>query len=110
MIMADMDPTIGNWYHEAGSARHFEVLNVDEDDGLVEIRFDDGDNAHFLLDAWYEMDLEPGTQPHGSTRRGDEAGAGRRGRDERLSDEAFRRATQWGERSPDDFDERGHDA
>lgn len=112
--MAQMEPVIGNWYYDADSERSFEVINFDEDDGLVEIRYEDGDNEECLLDAWYERELEPGA-PSGHWRADDEElpeeeGGPRGARDEdELSDEALRRASQWGERSPDDFDERGHD-
>lgn len=82
-MAADMEPVVGVWYFNADSERSFEVINFDEDDELVEVRYEDGDNEEFLLDAWYELNLEPGAPTAGwqddddeDTRKGGVADAG----------------------------------
>jgi hypothetical protein len=97
-MATDMEPVIGNWYYDADDERSFEVIRLEEDEELVEVRYDDGDVEELALDAWYGMSLEPGA-PSGDLDLGEEE----------LDDEQFRRASGWGEKNPDDFDERGHD-
>lgn len=98
-MATDMEPVISNWYYDADEERTFEVIRFEEDEELVEVRYGDGDVVELALDAWYDMNLEPGA-PSGDLDLGEED----------LDDEQLRRATGWGEKSPDDFDERGHDA
>lgn len=54
----DVDPIVGNWYRDLERDDRFEVVAVDEDEGIVEIQFFEGDVEEMDVDTWYEMDLE----------------------------------------------------
>lgn len=54
----DIDPIAGNWYEIKGKGQKFEVVAVDEDSGMVEIQYFDGDLEEIDIDAWSELDLE----------------------------------------------------
>lgn len=51
------DPIIGNWYENREKAQKFEVVALDEDNGLVDIQYFDGDLDEIDLDTWYELDI-----------------------------------------------------
>ena len=51
------EPVIGAMYEdEEGLA--FEVLSFDEDEGTIEVQYEDGEVGEIDIDAWYEMDLQ----------------------------------------------------
>lgn len=54
----DVDPIVGNWYRDLERDERFEVVAVDEDEGIVEIQYFEGDVEEVDVDTWYEMDLE----------------------------------------------------
>ena len=58
-MSTDADPIAGSWYEHLQNGRTFEVVDVDDENGLVEIQYFDGDVDEIELDAWYELDLEP---------------------------------------------------
>jgi hypothetical protein len=58
-MAAEVDPMVGNWYQHLDKGQRFEVIAVDEEEGMVEIQTFDGTLEQFDLDTWYEMDLEP---------------------------------------------------
>lgn len=51
------EPVIGGLYEDQDGVS-FEVLDFDEDDGVIEVQYSDGSVSEIDLDAWYEMDLE----------------------------------------------------
>lgn len=110
-MATEMEPVIGTWYFDADAQRNFEVINVDDDEGLVEVRDAEGESDEYLLDAWFELNLEPGAPPddwmEDEEEPADEGVTPRRGGSDELSDEQYRRASGWGERSPDDFPDEG---
>ena len=59
----DTEPVVASWYEDLETGRHFEVVDFDEDDAVVEIQYDDGDTDEIDLDEWYELDLEPVEPP-----------------------------------------------
>jgi hypothetical protein len=59
----DADPIVGNWYEIPDKDKKFEVVALDEDNGLVDIQFFDGDLDEIDLDTWYEMELNPTEAP-----------------------------------------------
>lgn len=62
-MATDLDPIVGNWYQDLSADADFEVVAVDEDTGLVELRYFDGTREEIDLDDWYKMDInaaEPG--------------------------------------------------
>jgi hypothetical protein len=87
-----VQPVEGRWYYDANGGRKLQVTRVDEDDMLVEARFEDGHTERYPQAAWRELQLEPQAED----RHPGSASSG-------LSDEDYRRATGWAEKSPDDF-------
>jgi hypothetical protein len=59
----DADPIVGNWYEIPDKDKKFEVVALDEDNGLVDVQYFDGDLDEIDLDAWYEMELAPTEAP-----------------------------------------------
>jgi len=49
-------PIIGALYEDTDGLK-FEVTGFDEDEGAVEIRYDDGSVDALDIDTWYEMEL-----------------------------------------------------
>lgn len=54
----DLDPIIGNWYHDPADDTDFQVISLDEDEGLIEIEYADGDLDEIDMEQWQEMELE----------------------------------------------------
>jgi len=52
------EPVVGAMYEDP-EGRSFEILALNEDDGTIEIQYDDGAVDEIDIDAWYEMDLQP---------------------------------------------------
>jgi hypothetical protein len=59
----EADPIIGNWYEVPEKGQKFEVVALDEDNGMVDIQYFDGDVDEIDLDNWYEMDIAPTEAP-----------------------------------------------
>lgn len=57
-MKADVDPVLGNWYRHTDKGYEFQVVALDDTDGVVEIQHHDGDVEALELDEWYEMALE----------------------------------------------------
>ncbi len=58
-MATDVEPITGNWYEHIERGERFEVVDVDEDRGIVEIQYADGDLSELDIDDWYDMELEP---------------------------------------------------
>jgi hypothetical protein len=54
----DTEPVVNTWYEDLETGRQFAVVDVDEDEAVVEIQYEDGDTEDIDLDEWYELDLE----------------------------------------------------
>ncbi len=50
------DPVVGVTYEDP-DGQTFEVTDVDEDEGAIEVRYDDGSVDEIDIDTWYEMEL-----------------------------------------------------
>jgi len=59
----DFDPIIGNWYLHLDKGESFQVVDVDEEAGNVEIQYFDGGLDKVDLDEWYELEIEPMEAP-----------------------------------------------
>lgn len=51
------EPVVGAMYEDQDGLA-FEVLSFDEDDGTIEVQYEDGEVSEIDIDAWYEMDLQ----------------------------------------------------
>ena len=59
----ELDPKVGRWYRRLGDEELFKVVSIDEDDGLVEIRTEDGELEELDSTEWVELDLEAAEAP-----------------------------------------------
>ena len=59
----DVDPIEGNWYQHLDKGEKFEVLAVDDDNGLIEVQYFDGSVEEIDLDTWYNLEVEPVEPP-----------------------------------------------
>lgn len=59
---SEVDPIVGHWYLREEGGREFEVVAVNEGQGMVEVQSMDGDVENIDLEEWYELEMEP-TEP-----------------------------------------------
>jgi len=59
----EADPIIGTWYEHTDKGQKFEVVSLDEDNGVIGIQYFDGDLDEIDLDTWYEMDIVTSEAP-----------------------------------------------
>lgn len=59
----DIDPIAGNWYYHLDKGQRFFVVEVDEEQGLVELQHFDGDVEEISLEDWAGQDIELGEEP-----------------------------------------------
>jgi hypothetical protein len=62
-MTADLDPIPGNWYHHLDKGQEFYVVAVEDEDGIVEIQYFDGNIEAIDRDAWYELEIETAEEP-----------------------------------------------
>jgi len=53
----DLEPLVGATYEDS-EGRSFQVVDFDENEAIVKLRYGDESVEEIDLDAWYEMDLE----------------------------------------------------
>lgn len=51
------EPVVGAIYQDPDGVA-FEVVSFDEDDGTIEVQYEDGEVGEIDIDAWYEMELQ----------------------------------------------------
>jgi hypothetical protein len=51
------EPVVGAIYEDPDGLA-FEVVSFDEDDGTIEVQYEDGEVGEIDIDAWYEMELQ----------------------------------------------------
>ena len=65
-------PKVHNWYLDKEDVESFMVVYVDEDEGLIEVLYLNGDTAEFDLEDWADMSLKKIEQPEDWTGAMDE--------------------------------------
>ena len=55
-------PRVGTWYRDR-RGRRFEVVAYDEDAGLVDVQYFDGDVSELDMDMWEELVVEAIEEP-----------------------------------------------
>ena len=68
-------PEIGLWYSHRDKGQMFQVVAIDEDDGVIEIQDVDGDVDEIDLDGWHTLLLARAEPPEDATGPADEADA-----------------------------------
>jgi hypothetical protein len=61
----DHNPVPGQWYESLEDEETFQVLSVDEDAELIELRYEDGDVEEIDYETWQELDLDLTEEPEG---------------------------------------------
>src|SRR5713101_6052589 len=56
------EPIVGATYQDE-EGRSFEVISFDEDEGTIEVQYEDETVDEIDLDAWYEMELKRVAKP-----------------------------------------------
>jgi len=51
------NPEVGEWYLDRESEQEFEVVDLDEDAGLIEVQYLNGEIGEFDLEEWKELEL-----------------------------------------------------
>jgi hypothetical protein len=59
----ELDPKVGRWYRRLDDEQLFKVVSIDEDDGLIEIKTEDGQAEELDSTEWVELDLELAEPP-----------------------------------------------
>ena len=110
------EPSVGNWYQYPEGGERFEVLEVDEARGVIEIQYADGERDEIDLEEWGDLEvnltdppedwaetLERGEAARGTASKDpdDPAGSGRSPRSPRGSDDAGEDDED--ENEPDDY-------
>lgn len=62
-MATEVDPIVGNWYRHLDKGQEFEVVNVDEGGGFVEVQHFDGNVESFDMEEWYDQNIEPTAAP-----------------------------------------------
>ena len=62
-MIHEMNPVIGQWYRRFDKGERFEVVAVDEDAGIVEAQYFDGDIEEFELTDWFQLPIEQIAEP-----------------------------------------------
>jgi hypothetical protein len=97
-MASELEPIVGDWYTYRG--KNFTVIDVDEDEGLVEIQYASGTVQQVDLNAWYDMDLEQSEEPEDwDTDIGDEV----------VESDESPRGSRWEDEDEDDDDEDDDD-
>ena len=53
--MAKITPQVDNWYQDVQEDVLFEVVAVDEQEGYIEIQYENGEIGEFDFDTWKQM-------------------------------------------------------
>lgn len=54
----DLDPMVDAWYQHLDKGDKFEVVAIDDANGLVEIQYFDGNMDELDIDAWRHLKIE----------------------------------------------------
>ncbi|CAN5886952.1 hypothetical protein BH20PSE1_BH20PSE1_11870 [soil metagenome] len=55
----EVNPVAGSWYEHIERGRKFEVLDVDDERGVIEVQYADGEIDEMDTDEWYDLEIEP---------------------------------------------------
>lgn len=65
--MHQIQPTVGQWYLRPETGLKFEVIDIDDGDGMIEIQDEEGTLDQVDSEAWFTEALEATDQPQDST-------------------------------------------
>jgi len=59
----ELEPIEESWYYDLEQNRHFIVVAVDEDEGLIEIQHENGEIEELEMEEWEDLDVEVSEEP-----------------------------------------------
>ena len=62
-MITEADPIIDNWYEHLDKGQNFLVVSVDDEKGLIEVQYFDGNLDEIDIHQWHQMELEPIEEP-----------------------------------------------
>lgn len=68
-MVRKLEPIVGEWYRDHGEQRLFEVVAMDDADGVIDIQYADGNVLALNRDSWRDLLLSMAPPP--SARRGE---------------------------------------
>lgn len=61
--MANLAPSIGDWFIDRSQHQLFEVVAIDEHSGTIEVQYVDGELDEFDTDSWRMLTVESAAPP-----------------------------------------------
>jgi hypothetical protein len=61
--MHQIQPTVGQWYLRPDTGHKFEVIDIDDGDGVIEVQDEEGTLDQIDSDTWFAETLEATDQP-----------------------------------------------
>lgn len=61
--MANLAPSIGDWFIDRSQQQLFEVVAIDEHSGTIEVQYVDGELDEFDTDSWRLLTVETAAPP-----------------------------------------------
>ncbi len=55
----EVDPVAGSWYELIERGQKFEVVDVDDERGVIEVQYANGEIDEMDIDEWYDLEIEP---------------------------------------------------
>ena len=59
----ELEPIEENWYYDLEQNHHIMVVAVDEDEGLIQIQYENGEIEELDVEEWEDLDLEVSEEP-----------------------------------------------
>lgn len=56
-------PIIGQWYYDRTNDREFEILNIDKEEGIIELQYLEGEKEEIELESWEDLNLAKIAEP-----------------------------------------------
>jgi hypothetical protein len=56
-------PIIGQWYYDRANDREFEILNIDKEEGIIELQYLEGEKEEIELESWEDLNLAKIAEP-----------------------------------------------
>ncbi|MGH8467767.1 MAG: DUF6763 family protein [Gammaproteobacteria bacterium] len=55
----EVDPVAGRWYEHIERGQKFEVVDVDDERGVIEVQYATGEIDEMDIDEWCDVEIEP---------------------------------------------------
>lgn len=58
-----LKPIVGQWYYDRTNDREFEILNIDKEEGILELQYLEGEKEEIELESWEDLNLAKIAEP-----------------------------------------------